>query len=80
MTHHYHCLSCHHIYIKIQCHIVIFNTGVQFQKVKCCRKTLKIMEMHFFTLNNDIFSGQQVWATFVEIGSPYPTADILKDK
>ena len=45
---------------------------VQFQKVKCCRKTLKIMEMHFFTLNNDIFSGQQVWATFVEIGSPYP--------
>ena len=30
------------------------------------------MEMHFFILNNDIFSGQQVWATFGEIGSPYP--------
>ena len=42
--------------------------------MKRVRKTLKIMEMHFFTLNNDIFSGQQVWATFVEIGSPYPAA------
>ena len=40
--------------------------------MKRVRKTLKIMEMHLFILNNNIFSGQQVWATFGEIGSPYP--------
>ena len=42
----------------------------EFQKVKCCRKTMKIMEMQFFILNNDIFYGQQVWANFGKIRSP----------
>ena len=34
------------------------------------QETLKTKEMHFFILNNDIFSGQQVWAFFGEMGSP----------
>ena len=43
---------------------------MEFKKRKCCRKTLKIKEMNLFIINNDIFFGHQVWATFDEIGSP----------
>jgi hypothetical protein len=43
---------------------------VKFILVKYCGKTLKIMEMHFFILNNDTFFGQQVWITFGQIGTP----------
>ena len=44
---------------------------VIFQKVKCCRKTLKTKVLHFLILNTDILLGQKVLATSGEVGSPY---------